>query len=228
MRKQLKEIALGVIPIVLFITVLHFTLTPLGAERYVRFLLSSVLIVFGISIFLYGVNVALVPLGKDIGSSLVKKGSVSLLLLFGLIIGFAATIPEPAVLTIIAQLPIENLGIPVVVIHLVTAASVGLFILLSFLTIFLRVPIKYTLTVIYAAIVVLLIAAPVDFKSIAIDVGTLTTGSLTVPFFMALGSGIAAVTARDEKSQSSFGVVALASMGPIIAILLLGVLTRWV
>ncbi|MFA7566143.1 MAG: DUF1538 family protein, partial [Alkalispirochaeta sp.] len=111
---------------------------------------------------------------------------------------------------------------------LVTAASEGLFILLSFLTIFLRVPIKYTLTVIYAAIVVLLIAAPVDFKSIAIDVGTLTTGSLTVPFFMALGSGIAAVTARDEKSQSSFGVVALASMGPIIAILLLGVLTRWV
>lgn len=228
MIKQIKEMALGVTPIVLFITILNFTIAPVGTELYIKFLISSVLVIIGVSLFLYGVNVALVPLGKDIGSSLVKKGNIYLLLLFGLIIGFAVTIPEPAVLTIIAQLPLESLNVSARLIQYVTAASVGLFVLLAFLTILLKVPIKYTLTVVYGLICTLLILAPQEFRSIAIDVGTLTTGSLTVPFFMALGSGIAAVTSKDEQSQSSFGVVALASMGPIIAILFLGVLTRWI
>ena len=111
-----------------------------------------------------------------------------------MIIGFAVTVLEPAVLTIIEQLP-TDLPFTENLILYVTAASVGLFILVSFLTILFKIPIRYTLTVVYFLVIILLILAPQEFKSVAIDVGTLTTGSLTVPFFMALGSGIAAVTA---------------------------------
>lgn len=226
MKEHLKELVLGVAPVFLFITILHFTITPVGLELYIKFIISSIFVILGVSTFLYGINVALIPLGKDISSTLVQKGNVKLLLIFGLIIGFAVTVLEPAVLTIIEQLP-TDLPFTRNFILYVTAASVGLFILVSFLTILFKIPIRYTLTVVYFLVIILLILAPQEFKSVAIDVGTLTTGSLTVPFFMALGSGIAAVTAKEGETQSSFGVVAIASMGPIIAILILGVISRW-
>jgi len=226
MKQHLKELSLGVAPVFILISILHFTITPVGAELYFKFILSSIFVILGVSIFLYGINVALIPLGKDISSTLVQKGNVKLLLIFGLIIGFAVTVLEPAVLAIIEQLP-NNFPFSKNVVLYVTAISVGVFILLSFLTILFKIPIRHTLSVVYGLIIILLILADEQIRSIAVDVGTLTTGSLTVPFFMALGSGIAAVTAKDSEAQSSFGVVALSSLGPIIAILILGVISRW-
>lgn len=226
MKQHLKELSLGVAPVFILISILHFTITPVGAELYFKFILSSIFVILGVSIFLYGINVALIPLGKDISSTLVQKGNVKLLLIFGLIIGFAVTVLEPAVLAIIEQLPNKFPFSKNVVLY-VTAISVGVFILLSFLTILFKIPIRHTLSVVYGLIIILLILADEQIRSIAVDVGTLTTGSLTVPFFMALGSGIAAVTAKDSEAQSSFGVVALSSLGPIIAILILGVISRW-
>lgn len=226
MKQHLKELSLGVAPVFILISILHFTITPVGAELYFKFILSSIFVILGVSIFLYGINVALIPLGKDISSTLVQKGNVKLLLIFGLIIGFAVTVLEPAVLAIIEQLP-NNFPFSKNVVLYVTAISVGVFILLSFLTILFKIPIRHTLSVVYGLIIILLILADEQIHSIAVDVGTLTTGSLTVPFFIALGSGIAAVTAKDSEAQSSFGVVALSSLGPIIAILILGVISRW-
>ncbi|HPT89112.1 MAG TPA: DUF1538 domain-containing protein [Bacilli bacterium] len=226
MKQHLKELSLGVAPVFILISILHFTITPVGAELYFKFILSSIFVILGVSIFLYGINVALIPLGKDISSTLVQKGNVKLLLIFGLIIGFAVTVLEPAVLAIIEQLP-NNFPFSKNVVLYVTAISVGVFILLSFLTILFKIPIRHTLSVVYGLIIILLILADEQIRSIAVDVGTLTTGSLTVPFFIALGSGIAAVTAKDSEAQSSFGVVALSSLGPIIAILILGVISRW-
>lgn len=226
MKQHLKELSLGVAPVFILISILHFTITPVGAELYFKFILSSIFVILGVSIFLYGINVALIPLGKDISSTLVQKGNVKLLLIFGLIIGFAVTVLEPAVLAIIEQLP-NNFPFSKNVVLYVTAISVGVFILLSFLTILFKIPIRHTLSIVYGLIIILLILADEQIRSIAVDVGTLTTGSLTVPFFMALGSGIAAVTAKDSEAQSSFGVVALSSLGPIIAILILGVISRW-
>lgn len=224
MGKTLKEVALGVIPITVIITILQFTVIKIDTTLYINFLISNIFVVLGIALFLFGISIAFIPVGQDIGSSLIQKGNLRLLLLFGFIIGFAVTLPEPAVQTIINQIINLNPNIPRNLLLFVTAFSVGLFILIAFLMFVFKWPIKYVVTIGYSLFFILLLLAPPTFKSMAIDVGTLTTGSLTVPFFLSLGIGIAAVSASDSKTQSSYGILVLASLGPILAILLLGVI----
>lgn len=227
MGKILKEVTLGIIPILLIVTLLQFTLLHLEMELFINFLVSTIFVVLGISLFLFGINVAFIPVGSDIGSSLVEKGNLKLLLFFGLLIGFAVTLPEPAVQTIINQIVEFNPTINKTLLLFVTAFSVGLFILIAFLMFLLKWPFKYVVTIGYSLFFILLLLAPPIFKSMAIDVGTLTTGSLTVPFFLSLGIGISAVTSNKKDSQSSYGILMLASLGPILAILLMGVLLGW-
>lgn len=113
-----------------------------------------------------------------------------------------------------------------IIILLVTASGVGLAILLAFLVILLRINYKYVVTIGYGIMILLLFLAPNSFRSMALDVGALTTGSLTVPFFMSIGLGMSAVTSK-SSNQASFGILAIASLGPIITILLLGVISAW-
>ncbi|MDD4077982.1 MAG: DUF1538 family protein [Bacilli bacterium] len=224
MGKILKEVALGVIPITIIMTVLQFAVVKLDITLYINFLTSNIFVILGIALFLFGVNTAFIPMGSDIGSSLIQKGKLSVVFIFSFAIGFAVTLPEPAVQTIITQIITISPNMSRYLLLYVTAFSVGLFILLAFLMFIFRWQFKYVVTIGYSLFFILLLLAPPTYKSMAIDIGTLTTGSLTVPFFLALGLGISAVSAKDEKSQSSYGVLVLASLGPILAILLLGVI----
>lgn len=227
MKNHLKEISLGIVPVVILITILQFSILHVEIETYIKFLLSNIFVIFGISMFLFGVNIAFVPVGEDIGSALMEMGKMWVTLVFGFFIGFAVTLPEPAVQTLVLQITRLDESLSNYVILLVTAFGVGIFVLISFLRFYLKIKFKYLITIGYAIVFILLFLAPPEFQSMAFDVGAVTTGSLTVPFMMALGIGMAAVMARDGEVQSSFGTLALASIGPIIAILLLGVVTSW-
>ena len=226
MKKTFKEVSFGVVPIIIIITILQFTIVRLETKLYMNFLISNIFVILGITLFLFGVSIAFTPMGSDIGSSLIKKGKLSIVLIFSFIIGFAVTLPEPAVQTIIDQIITINPDISKYLLLIVAAFSVGLFILLAFLMFIFKWRFKYVVTIGYTLFFILLLLAPSSYKSMAIDIGTLTTGSLTVPFFLALGMGISAVSAKDEESQSSYGVLVLASLGPILAILLLGVIFK--
>jgi hypothetical protein len=227
MKNHLKEVTIGIVPVIALITILQFTVLHVDLETYISFLLSNIFVIFGISMFLFGVNIAFVPVGEDIGSALVEKGKLWVTLLFGLFIGFAVTLPEPAVQTLVLQITRINPSLSNYVILLVTALGVGIFVLISFLRFYLRIKFKYLITVGYALVFILLFLAPPAFQSMAFDIGAVTTGSLTVPFMMALGIGMAGVMSQDGETQSSFGTLALASIGPILAILILGVVTSW-
>lgn len=227
LKSHLKEVCIGIIPVIALITILQFTVLHVDLETYIGFLLSNVFVIIGIGLFLFGVNIAFVQVGEDIGSALMEKGKMWVTLLVGFFIGFAVTLPEPAVQTLVLQITKISPNLSSYVILIVTALGVGVFVLISFLRFYLKIKFRYLLTGGYAIVFILLFLAPAEYQSLAFDIGAVTTGSLTVPFMMALGIGMAAVMARDGETQSSFGTLALASIGPIIAILLLGVVTSW-
>ena len=184
------------IPILILVTILQFTIVHLPMEMYLRFLINTVFVCFGISLFLFGVNIVFVPVGNDLGSKLVETGKIAVIVIFGFVVGFSVTLPEPAVQTVVGLVRQINPALSDSVILIITALGVGIAIALAFLTFFLRLKYKYVVTVGFGLLIILMILAPAEFRSMALDVGALTTGSLTVPFFMAIGVGISAITSR--------------------------------
>lgn len=225
-KETILEVVYGVLPILVIITLLQFTIAQISWELYFDFLGSTVLLVLGLALFLLGVNIGFVPVGKALGSSLVKSGSMRIILIFGFIIGFAVTVPEPDVQALALQVQNVSSNINKNTFVLIIAIGVGLFVALALLRIFLNIPIKYFLIGGYLLVFILLIFCPPEFSRMAFDAGGVTTGSLTVPFIMSLGVGVASVTAKKSSTANSFGILAIASLGPVLTVLLMGVLSR--
>lgn len=224
-KETVLEVLYGVLPISIIITILQFTLVKLPWDTYFDFLGGALLLLIGLTIFLLGVNIGFVPFGEALGNALVKTGKMRLILLFGVIIGFAVTIPEPDVQVLISQVAATTSSIDKTLLLIVLASGVGIFVALALLRIFLKIPVRYILIGGYALCLLLLLFCPSEIATIAFDAGGVTTGSLTVPFIMSLGVGVASVMAKKSSMSDSFGILAIASLGPVLSILLLGVLS---
>ena len=224
LKETIQEVLYGILPITIIITVLQFTIIQLPSELYLQFLGGTVLVTVGLILFLLGIEVGFLPMGERIGASLVEKGSLRLILIFSFIIGFAVTIPEPDVQALVAQVQTVSDGqINRAVLVLLIALGVGLFVMLGMLKMFLNIPIRHFLAAGYGLVFLLLAFTPPTYARIAFDAGGVTTGSLTVPFIMSLGVGVASATAKKDSAGESFGILALASLGPVLAVLLMGV-----
>ncbi|ADL07374.1 protein of unknown function DUF1538 [Thermosediminibacter oceani DSM 16646] len=131
---------------------------------------------------------------------------------------------EPDVQVLAAQVDAVSDGaINKFIIVTAVACGVGIFVSLALLRIFLRIPINYLLVIGYALVFLLALVTAPEFVAVSFDAGGVTTGPMTVPFILALGVGVASVTGKRTSSSDSFGLIALASIGPILAVLLLGV-----
>lgn len=220
-----REVLTAVSPIVVFVVILHLTLTPLGAEGLVRFLAGSVMVTLGLGLFLLGVNVGVVPLGESVGAELpTRLGTVAVFALFMLftVVGTVAD-PNVQVLASLVDTASEGAISPLQLVAFL-AAGVGVFTLLSLLRVFFQIPIGWILIPSY--ILAFVLSAFVDdrFLSVAFDAGGVTTGPLLVPFVMALNVGIVSVLGVRDRVSASFGLVGLLFAGPILAVLLLGLL----
>lgn len=224
-KNIVKETILTIGPIILIVSILQFTLVKMPWEIFIRFLIGSVLVMAGLSILLKGLKIGLLPVGEMIGSALSRKGSVTLLLLLGFLIGFAVTIAEPDVLVLSSHVDMVSNGqIDKAILITMIGIGVGLFILISFLRIILSVPIAYILLGGYIIILILSFFTSKNFIPIGFDAGGVTTGPITVPFIIALGIGFTSVLAGKSTASESFGLIGLASIGPIIMVLILGVI----
>ena len=137
----------------------------------------------------------------------------------GFLLGFLITISEPDLQVLANQVP----SIPNMTLILSVAAGVGLFLVVAFLRMLLGIALPKLLVVFYGLIFVLAAFVPKEFLSVAFDSGGVTTGPITVPFIMALGVGVAAIRSDRHAADDSFGLVALCSIGPILAVLILGI-----
>jgi hypothetical protein len=220
-----SEIIYAVLPLTVVVIILQFTLIWLPFEVFVQFLIGVVMVTIGLILFLIGVHLGLLPIGEMIGSALPKTGKISLVVLFAFLMGFVVTVAEPDVRVLATQIDLVSQGeISKNLLILVVALGVAIFVGLAMLRIILSIPITYVLVVGYGLVFLLAAFTPPNFVPISFDAGGVTTGPMTVPFILALGVGVARVLGGKSTSADGFGLVALASIGPVLAVMLLGVI----
>ena len=220
LREKLLESLQAVLPIVAIVLVLCFSIAPVSPSILLCFLLGAAMIIVGIMFFTLGAEMSMSPMGERVGAVLTKSRSVPLIIGVGFVLGFLITISEPDLQVLANQVP----SIPNMTLILSVAAGVGFFLVVAFLRMLLSVALPKLLVVFYALIFVLAAFVPKEFLAVAFDSGGVTTGPITVPFIMALGVGVAAIRSDRHAADDSFGLVALCSVGPILAVLLLGIL----
>ncbi|WP_082234947.1 DUF1538 domain-containing protein [Halobacillus massiliensis] len=224
-KETILEVIFSILPITIVITILQFTLIWLPLENFLQFLVGVLFVGLGLVLFLLGVNVGLLPVGELIGSAISKTKKVGLIIFFGFLLGVVVTIAEPDVRVLSSQIDIVSNGsIAQNVLIMAVAVGVGLFVALALFRIILNINIVYLLAGGYTLVFLLAAFTPEHFVPISFDSGGVTTGPLTVPFILALGVGVATVIRGRTSSKDSFGLVALASIGPILAVMILGVI----
>ena len=220
MRKKLKEktseALTSVLPVTVIVLLLSFTLAPMPSGTMVLFLLGAAMLILGMGFFSLGADMAMVPIGESVGRSLGGSGRLPVVAAVCFLIGVFVTIAEPDLTVLAKQVP----AVPDLVIILTVAVGVGVFLVASMLRTRFSLPLSATLLVLYIGVFILSIFVPNEFLAVAFDSGGVTTGPITVPFIMALGTGLASLGGREEDN---FGMVALCSVGPILAVMILGI-----
>ena len=217
LRAKFKEASASVLPIALIVLALALTVAPLSGPAVLLFALSAAVLIFGMALFTLGSEIAMTPMGEMVGARLSERRSLSFLVVAGFLMGAVITIAEPDLTVLAAQVP----AFPNSALIFSVAAGVGLFLVLGLLRIVLRKRLNQMLLVLYAIVFLLAVFADNDFLPVAFDSGGVTTGPITVPFILALGVGVAAVRGGQSAEEDSFGLVALCSIGPILAVLVL-------
>jgi hypothetical protein len=223
--EKLKEVITAVLPITIIVIVLNFTLTPLEPIQLTRFIFGALFIVIGLAVFLLGVDIAVTPIGKMLGKSIVKPNKIWLLALAGVVLGLFISIAEPDLHILAQQVDYVSAGLlgrwSIVI---VVSLGVGVLIAIGLIRIVLNIPLYKMLIVIYLIIGALAVFSTPEFLAIAFDASGATTGALTVPFILALAVGITAMKKDSKASEKdSFGLVAIASAGAIIAVLIMSI-----
>ena len=224
--EKLKEVSVYVLPITVIVMVLNFTLTPMDLNMVIRFLLGAMFIIAGLAVFLIGVDLGITPIGNLMGNALAKSSKILIVLAAGLTLGFFISIAEPD-LHILAEQVDDVTGGIVSKISIVAVVSIGIAVMLSvgLGRIVKGIPLYKMLTVLYLVIFALAVLTSEEFLAISFDASGATTGALTVPFIMALAIGVSAMR-KDSKAseEDSFGLVAIASTGAIMAVMLMSIL----
>ena len=218
-RKPMRESLTSVLPITAIVLLLCFTVTPVSNNAMMAFLVGSLLLIVGMGLFSLGSEMSMIPLGEAVGKEITRSKKVWIIVAISFLIGVIITVAEPDLQVLASQVPaIENN-----VIIWSVALGVGVFLVIALLRILLGIPLSYLLIGFYAVVFTLAMFVSPDFWSIAFDSGGVTTGPMTVPFIMALGVGVSAIRSDRHAADDSFGLVALCSVGPILAVLILGI-----
>ncbi len=223
MKKQLKEKILeslsSVLPITAIVLLLSIIVAPVSSGTFVLFLFGALLLVFGMGLFTLGVDLAMTPMGEGMGIEMSKAGKARYPIIISFIFGVIITMAEPDLQVLAQQVP----AIPNMVLILAVAAGVGIFMMLAIARIFFKIPLNFLLIFFYGAVFIVTCFAPDTFVPVSFDSGGVTTGPVTVPFIMAMGIGLAALRSDRHSQEDSFGLIALCSIGPVMAVLILGI-----
>lgn len=220
LKDKLKEALASVVPIVIIVLILSFTIAPIPAGSLLAFIFGAALLVLGNAFFTLGAEMSMSPMGERIGAKITRTRNIPLIILICFVIGSVITISEPDLQVLADQ--VASVSTPVLI--GAVAAGVGLFLVLAVLRSFFNIKLSYILIFFYVIVFALSFFVPRDFLSIAFDSGGVTTGPMTVPFIIALGVGAVSVRSDRRAKDDSFGLVALSSIGPILAVLILGML----
>ena len=207
-------------PILAIVLFLSAAAAPIPSGTMLCFLFGTVFLIVGMMFFTLGAESALSPFGEKLGSTITARRSLPLLVGVAFLIGFIITVAEPDLQVLANQVP----SVPNRTLILFVAAGVGIFLVIALLRILFGVQLNYLFLLFYAVMFLLSIFVPGDFLPVAFDAGGVTTGPMTVPFIIALGVGVSAIRSDKHAGNDSFGLVALCSVGPVLAVMILGIL----
>ncbi len=222
LREKFDEALQAVLPVITIVLLLCFTVAPTSTGVMMAFLVGSVLLVAGMMFFSLGAELSMTVMGERMGARITRSKKLWNILLFGFVLGVLVTISEPDLQVLADQVQ----AVPSVVLILCVAVGVGLFLSLAFLRMLLAISLQKLLILFYLAVFVLAFFVPEDFLALAFDAGGVTTGPMTVPFIIALGVGVCGIRSDRNAASDSFGLVALSSVGPILAVMLLVLIFR--
>ncbi len=219
LRDKIIESLTSILPIALIVIALSITFTPLSTGTFALFTVGVVLLIIGMGCFTLGADMSMLVIGEKVGSTITHSRKIWLIALISFVIGIIVTVAEPDLQILAEQVSAVNNYLFI----LTVAVGVGVFLMIAMLRIVFRVKLSYIMIVFYAAAFILSIFVPHDFWAVSFDAGGVTTGPMTVPFIMSLGVGVASIRSDKKGQDDSFGLVALSSVGPIIAVLVLGI-----
>ncbi len=219
-KKPMEESLRSVLPITGIVILLCFTVAAVPNNAMMAFITGSVMLILGMGLFTLGSEMSMVPLGEAVGKEITKSKKVPIIVVVSFLIGVIITVAEPDLQVLANQVP----SIPNAVIIWSVALGVGIFLVIALLRILLGIPLAYLLVGFYIVVFGLAFFVAPDFWAVAFDSGGVTTGPMTVPFIMALGVGVSSVRNDKHAANDSFGLVALCSVGPILTVLVLGLL----
>jgi hypothetical protein len=221
LKEKITEAFSSVLPITIIVLVVS-VMTPMPSGTILMFLAGAALLVVGMGFFMLGADMAMMPMGEGVGVEVTKSSKLPLLVPVVFIIGFIISVAEPDLQILGKQTP----TIPARILISTVSAGVGLFLVIALLRILFKIPLSILLLIFYFVVFAIAMLAPDTirpFIPVGFDSGGVTTGPITVPFILALGMGAASLRGDKNSQDDSFGLVALCSVGPIIAVLLLGV-----
>ena len=216
--EKLHESVASVVPIALIVALLCLFFVPISTDLMLAFVIAVLFLIVGMGLFTLGTEASMTPIGNYLGSRMTKTRNLALIIILSFVLGVAITIAEPDLQVLAINVPHIN----TYVLMLTVSVGVGFFLVVSMIRILLGVDLKWLLIVFYAIVFAVAAFSDRDFLSVAFDSGGVTTGPMTVPFIMALGVGVASIRSDKNAESDSFGLVGLCSIGPIIAVLILG------
>ena len=221
-RQKFAESLKAVLPVVGIVIVLSFTIAPITSSILLCFLVGAMMVMAGMMFFTLGAEMSMTPMGEKVGARMTQSKNILLIVVLSFLLGVVITISEPDLQVLATQVP----SVPNMTLILSVACGVGAFLVVALLRMLFSVALPPLLLAFYGVVFVLAMFVPKDFLSVAFDSGGVTTGPMTVPFIMALGVGISATRSDRHAADDSFGLVALCSIGPILAVMILSMIFK--
>ena len=218
LREKTMESLSAVLPITGIVLLISIFLVPMELGSLVMFVVGAIMLILGMGFFQLGAEMSMTPIGEGIGVQISRTRKVLVVLLIGFVMGAIITISEPDLQVLAEQVP----SVPNRVLILTVAVGVGLFLALAIVRIKFQIDLSKMLINLYGLLIGASFLVPKEFMAVAFDSGGVTTGPMTVPFIMAMGIGLASRRTDKNSASDSFGLVALSSIGPILAVLVLG------
>lgn len=227
LRLRLGEVLAAVAPLIGVSCVLQLAFVRAPAALFLEFLAGSLLATAGMSLLFTGIDLGILPMGRYIGAELPRRGSLWFIAAVAFVLGLAVTVAEPDVLVLAGQVEAASGGdIAREAVIYLAGAGVGIFSSIALLRVVRGFSMIHLLTAVYSVIILLSFLALPEFVPLAYDAGSVTTGVLTTPVLLALARGLSSVLAGRSAVSDGFGLLGLASAGPILVILLVGTLLR--
>jgi hypothetical protein len=223
LTQKLKDTSLAVLPVVIIVFIMNLTVVSIPWPLMGLFFLGGMLVAIGLALFLVGVDLGITPFGAHLGALIARKNKWFLLIVSGLVLGFFISFAEPGLLILANEIDAISLQmLPSITTLIVVSTGIAIMMVVGFLRIVYNIPLYILLIVFYLLVLVFSLLSTPEFLAIAFDASGATTGVLAVPFILSLSFGISAMK-KDSKSseKDSFGLVAITSVGAILAVLML-------